>query len=168
MTMLCGTPDLLCFPHHCYNNASLIFIYWSCSLKRGKVARNSHSYSEKSILHFCSSETNEIFLSTSKYILEYYSIASYDLPLPHDIYFILHNSLSSKIMLPSKICLIEPHSMKTMRKWGYHNVSLISALYGRERLVIKPSEIALSVPSRVSPRCAVCMLRGREKSLAPA
>jgi len=168
MTMLCGTPNLLCFPHHCYNNASLIFIYWSCSLKRGKVVGNSHSYSEKSILLFCSSETNEILLSASKYILEYYSIASYDLSFPNGIYFILHNSISSKIMLPSKICLIEPHTMKTMRKWGYHNVSLISALYGRELLLIKPPETALCVPSRVSPRCAVCMLQGRENSLAPA
>lgn len=122
---------------------------------------------QKTVYYTFSSETSESFLSTSKYVLEYYSIASYDLSLLHDFHFTFHNSLLSKTVLPSKICFTEPHSMKTTRKWRYHHVSLIYALYRRERLVIMPPEIALSVPSQLSPRCAVCMLRGREKSLAP-
>jgi len=70
-------------------------------------------------------------------------------------------------VFPSKIFLIDPHSTKTMRKWIYNHLSLMSLPYGRQRLVIMPHEIALSAPSRLSPRCAACMLWGREKSLAP-
>jgi len=51
MTMLCGTPNLI-FLHHCYNNASLNFIYWNLSVKISEVVRMPLSYSENSILHF--------------------------------------------------------------------------------------------------------------------